>query len=62
MSCHSRVLLTGGAGFVGSQIVNALLKDGSEVVVFDNLSTGRLDNLTWEKQLTGVGELSVEVF
>jgi len=46
MSSHSRVLLTGGAGFVGSQVVNALLKDGSEVAVLDNLSTGRLDNLT----------------
>lgn len=41
----ARVLVTGGAGFIGSHIVDALLARGDEVVVFDNLATGRLDNL-----------------
>jgi UDP-glucose 4-epimerase len=36
----SRYLVTGGAGFVGSHIVDRLLKDGHEVVVIDNLATG----------------------
>lgn len=34
-------LVTGGAGFIGSNIVDRLLAEGNEVIVFDNLSTGR---------------------
>jgi len=40
-----RVLVTGGAGFIGSHVVDALLGDGHEVAVLDNLSTGRRENL-----------------
>jgi len=40
-----RVLVTGGAGFIGSHLVEALAARGDEVVVIDNLSTGRADNL-----------------
>lgn len=36
-----RILLTGGAGFIGSHIGDALIADGHAVLVFDNLSTGR---------------------
>ncbi len=39
------MLVTGGAGFVGSCLVGRLLADGDEVVVYDNFSTGRLDFL-----------------
>lgn len=39
-------LVTGGAGFIGSHLVDALIELGDEVVVLDNLSTGRLENLS----------------
>lgn len=40
-----RVLITGGAGFIGSHLAEALLDRGDEVFVLDNLSTGSIDNI-----------------
>jgi UDP-glucose 4-epimerase len=40
-----RIVVTGGAGFIGSNLVDALLEEGHSVTVVDNLSTGRFDNL-----------------
>jgi len=40
-----RALVTGGSGFIGSNLVDALIDRGDEVTVIDNLSTGRRENL-----------------
>ncbi len=40
-----RILVTGGAGFIGSNLVDTLLDEGHTVTVVDNLSTGRFENL-----------------
>jgi len=47
-----RYLVTGGAGFIGSHIVERLLKDVHFVRVLDNFSTGKEENLSFTKQLT----------
>ncbi len=46
----ARYLVTGGAGFIGSHIVDRLLADGHQVRVLDDLSSGKLDNLTAVRQ------------
>jgi UDP-glucose 4-epimerase len=40
-----KILVTGGAGFIGSHLVDRLIKDGFNIRVIDNLSSGRLENL-----------------
>jgi UDP-glucose 4-epimerase len=45
MRRRMKALVTGGAGFIGSNLVDALLARGDEVVALDNLSTGRRENL-----------------
>jgi len=42
---YNRILVTGGAGFIGSHLVDELVKEGFEVNVLDNLSTGRIENI-----------------
>jgi UDP-glucose 4-epimerase len=48
------VLVTGGAGFIGSHLVERLLRDGERVVVVDDLSTGSLENLRAVEQQAGL--------
>jgi len=45
MARSMRTLVTGGAGFIGSNVVDALIERGDEVTVVDNLTTGKRENL-----------------
>ena len=49
-----KVLITGGAGFIGSHVADRLLTRGDEVLVIDNYETGRRDNLTPQSRLVVV--------
>ena len=48
-----RALVTGGAGFIGSHLSDALLAQGHEVLILDNLSTGSFDNIAHLKGRPG---------
>ncbi len=48
-----QILLTGGAGFVGSHLADALLEQGHRVIVLDNLSTGSMENIIHLKSARG---------
>jgi nucleoside-diphosphate-sugar epimerase len=50
---YSKILVTGGAGFIGNHLVDRLLYEGFEVTVIDNLDIGRLDNIVHHQ---GTGE------
>ena len=40
-----KILVTGGAGYIGSHCVMALLEKGFEIIIFDNLSTGHIETV-----------------
>ena len=40
-----KILITGGAGFIGSHLADKLIEQGHEITVIDNLSTGRYSNV-----------------
>lgn len=42
---YTKILVTGGVGFISSHIIDRLLREGSEVTVIDNLNTGHLENV-----------------
>lgn len=48
-----KILVTGGAGFIGSHLCELLVHNGHQVVAIDNLSTGRLDNIHHLLPMTG---------
>ncbi|CAN5221832.1 SDR family oxidoreductase [soil metagenome] len=54
-----KTLVTGGAGFIGSHLVDSLVEDGHDVVVLDDLSTGHEDNIHPKAELI-VGDVAEE--
>lgn len=56
-----KFLVAGGAGFLGAHLTKALLDDGHEVLVFDNLCTGRLRNLVEFKSREGFSFLEGDI-
>lgn len=57
----NRAIVTGGAGFIGSHLTEALLKKGYQVTVIDNLSTGRLENLASFKDNQGLEVVEADI-
>ena len=57
-----RTLVTGGAGFIGSHLSDALLDEGHSVVVLDNLSSGRRDNLRRAEATGSVTEARTSIW
>lgn len=43
MPSKNRIIVTGGAGFIGSNLIDRLLEKGNKVIVFDNLSSGKME-------------------
>ena len=61
----SKCLVTGGAGFIGSNLVDELIKRGDEVVIIDNLSTGKKENINsqaefYEVDIRDLEKISLE--
>ncbi|MDX2139954.1 MAG: GDP-mannose 4,6-dehydratase, partial [Chloroflexota bacterium] len=46
----THALITGGAGFIGSHLAEALIAKGTHVTIIDNLSTGRFENVAAHSQ------------
>ena len=43
MPTKNKILVTGGAGFIGSHLVDCLTEKGNRITVFDNLSSGKIE-------------------
>ena len=54
------VLVTGGAGFIGSHLTDFLIEDGNQVIVIDNLSRGILSNVN-PKAIFYLADISNEI-
>src|ERR1039457_1293748 len=55
------ILVTGGAGFIGSHLVERLLREGKSVTVIDDCSTGRLENLQSVQEHPGLEVIQAKI-
>ena len=55
------VLVTGGAGFIGSNLVDKLISNGRQVYVFDDLSAGKMNNLKDVKDSANLNFVKVDL-
>ena len=54
---NSGILVTGGAGFIGSHLVDRLIYADAEVTVLDNLDTGKIENIAQQlREMEGVSK------
>ena len=58
----SKIILTGGAGFIGSHLTDKLIEKGHNVVVIDNLSTGRKENLNPKAKFYEMDICNTDIF
>jgi len=61
INTQERILVTGGAGFIGSHTVDVLIKQGTNVVIIDNLVTGKKENLNPEARFYNLNITNPEV-
>ena len=61
-SKFKNVLITGGAGFIGSHLADELIKDGNKVIVIDNLSSGRKENINPEAKFYKIDIRDPKIF
>lgn len=57
-----KILVTGGAGFIGSHVVDAYIEDGHDVVIIDDLSTGKTENINKKARFYRCDICSPEVY
>ncbi len=56
-----KILITGGAGFIGSHVVDACVERGDEICIIDNLSTGNRENISEHEGNTRVQFLEADI-
>jgi UDP-glucose 4-epimerase len=57
-----KILITGGAGFIGSHLVDKLINENYKVIIVDNLSTGKKENINLKARFYKLDILNPKIF